>query len=464
MPVSDKDNFITPKEGNCMKKPTKTAYIRAISFLSFICVVLLVSTIVFAARAGKYKASALVSSERAVSELCENLDSITVNLQKSLFCSTEPMLSSIGTELYKSAAAAKVGLGQITNETLESDGIYKFLSQVGDYTLALDKRLSNGKKLSENDRKALSSLYEYSKALSGGMGELLSGTYDETVSFEKQVSTLTLGEKENAAYFSDGMNDTEQSLADYPTLIYDGPFADSVLNREAVFVKNKDAITEDEARKKAAVLLECRETQLHTDDEENGTLSLYCFSKGEKSIAITKNGGYLCYMTNPDSTLEATLGEAQAAKRAKEFLLKNGFENMKESYYSTYDGVCTINFAYNENGIIYYADLIKVSVALDSGKIVAVDARGFLCNHCKRTLPKIEYTLEKAKKTVSSLLTLKSSALALIPGKDGKEKLCYELHVADKNKQEALVYIDTETGNEANVLLLLYSDGGVLTM
>lgn len=446
-----------------MKKPNKTVYIRTISFLSFLCLVLIVSTIVFAVRAAKYKSSALVSSERAVSELCENLDSITVNLQKSLFCNTEPMLSSIGTELYKSAAAAKIGLGQLTDETLESSDIYKFLSQVGDYTLALDKKLSKNQTLGAEDRKALSALYEYSKSLSGGMDELLSGTYDQTVSFEKKLSTLTLGEKSDAAFFSDGMNDTEQSLADYPTLIYDGPFADSVLNREALFVKGKSEITQGEAKKRAAAFLECSETELHTDSEETGTLELFCFSKGEHSVGITKNGGYLCYMTNPDHSLEGTLGEAEAANRAREFLLKNGFPNMKESYYSTYDGVCTINFAFRENDIIYYADLIKVSVALDSGKVVAVDARGFLSNHCKRSLPVPRLSLQKATAKLSTLLTLKKAVLAMIPCKDGKERLCYELHVADKSGQEALVYIDIETGEEADVLLLLYSDGGVLT-
>ena len=60
-------------------------------------------------------------------------------------------------------------------------------------------------------------------------------------------------------------------------------------------------------------------------------------------------------------------------------------------------------------------------------------------------------------------MELKKTALALIPGKDGKERLCYELHVADKSKQEALIYVDITTGEEADVLLLLYSDKGVLT-
>ena len=111
----------------------------------------------------------------------------------------------------------------------------------------------------------------------------------------------------------------------------------------------------------------------------------------------------------------------------------------------------------------FYADLIKVAVSLDSGKIAAVDARGFLMNHCGRKLPAAKITLRAAQKKLSPLLTLKSSALAVIPGKDGKERLCYEFHVSSKSGQQALVYIDVQTGEEADVLLLLYSDGGVLT-
>lgn len=446
-----------------MKRTTKTAYIKTISFLAFLCVVLAASAIINASRAKRYRTSVLVSSERAVSELCENLDRITVDLQKSLFCNTEPMLASLGTELYKSSAAAKVGLGELTEKETESYEIYKFLSQVGDYTLALDKRLSNGETLTKDEREALRALYEYSLSLSSGMEELRNGTYENTVSFEKAVSTLTLDESEKTSYFSDGLNDTRQALTDYPTLVYDGPFADSVLNREALFVKGKKQITEAEARKKAASLLSCRETELHTDSEETGALELFCFSKGEKAVALTKNGGYLCYMTNPDYSLEAKLEEKQAAARAGEFLKSEGFSNMSESYYSTYDGVCTVNFAYRENGVTYYSDLIKVSVALDSGKVVAVDARGFLSNHTERKLSKPAVSLEKAKSGLSPLLTFKSEELALIPCKDGKERFCRELHVSDSKGQEALVYIDAKTGEEADVLLLLYSDGGVLT-
>lgn len=442
---------------------SKQKYIRIISFLSFVSVLLCITTIVSSVKAEKYRTAYSAVSEHAISELCEDLDSITVSLQKVMYSNSKPMLSKIGTELSRSSSCAKVNLGQLTDENMVTDEIYKFLSQVGDFTVALSRKAEQGQKLSESERSVLRKLYDYSASLSSGMGALRDGYYDGTVSFEKDISTLSLGNSEKADFFSDSVNDTEQSLADYPTLIYDGPFADSVLNRQSSFLKDKKEITEDEARKSAAKILGADVSQLRQDSDENSVLSLYCFSVGEKSIAITKRGGYLCYMTNPDYSGKAVISEKEAARRGKQFLEKIGFGSMNESYYSTYDGVCTVNFAYKSDGIIYYADLIKVSVSLDSGTVVAVDARGYLTNHCERALPKKSVTLSQARENLSPELTVLSSDVAMIPTDYGKEKLCYEFHCRDSKKQEVLIYIDVENGTEADILLLLYSDGGVLT-
>ena len=40
---------------------------------------------------------------------------------------------------------------------------------------------------------------------------------------------------------------------------------------------------------------------------------------------------------------------------------------MKETYFLKQEGVMTINYAYSQEGVIAYPDLIKVKVALDNG-------------------------------------------------------------------------------------------------
>lgn len=446
-----------------MKRPfSKRSYIKVISFLSFVCVLLAAVAIVNGYRTEKYKIIAEYTSRSAVSELCENLDSITVNLQKSLYTNSETMLSHYGTELSRNASCAKVSLGSLTEENLFSEEIYKFLSQVGAYTLALDKKLQSQKELSAKEREGLQKLYDYAVSISENLGALRDGYYDNTISFEKLSSTLKSTSEELPELFSDKLNDAEQSFADYPTLLYDGPFADSLLKTKSAFLESKDEISEEKAKQIAAEILDCRENQLRRDSDEQSGIDLFCFSLGERAIAVTKKGGYLCYLTNPYYSSEAEISEKAAIKVAKDFLASLGYKNMKESYYSDYDGVCTVNFAYSEDGVVYYSDLIKVSIALDSAKAVAVDARGFLMNHTERSLPEVKVRLNKAKKNLSQSLTVLGTQTALIPTEDGKEKLCHELHCKDTSGQEVLVYTDVQTGQEDDIKILLYSDEGTL--
>jgi len=47
---------------------------------------------------------------------------------------------------------------------------------------------------------------------------------------------------------------------------------------------------------------------------------------------------------------------------------------MKETYYLNENGIITINYAYNQDDVIMYPDLIKVKVALDDGALFSVVA------------------------------------------------------------------------------------------
>lgn len=441
----------------------KRKYIRLISFFAALSVFLGAVAIAGAVKATRLSRAAAVSNEQAIGQLCENLDSIAVALQKGVYCSDGQMLADVSKKLSAGASCAKISLGQLTSKDMITDDVYKFLSQVGDFTASLVKNAQSGQTPDESQRKQLKALSDYSKKLSDGVSALQGDYYDGTVAFEKDYSNIDSAQSKSISLFSDSMQDVSQSLEAYPTLTYDGPFSDSRLEKEAKGLNGKREITADEAKRIAANLLETEQTALHRDEDESSKTALYCFSKGNKSVGITKKGGLLCYMTNPDLSGEAAISEKEAVKRAKNYLDSIGYKNMKESYYSDYDGVCTINFAFEKSGVTYYADLIKVSVALDSGKVCALDARSFLTNHEKRTLPEKLISKSEAQKKLISSLKVISSKKTLIPTDYGNERLCYEFHCKDNDKQEVLIYINAQNANQEDVLLLVYADGGTLT-
>ena len=122
---------------------------------------------------------------------------------------------------------------------------------------------------------------------------------------------------------------------------------------------------------------------------------------------------------------------------------------MKETYYLKQEGMLTINYAYEQDGVIMYPDLIKVKVALDDGRILGIETTGYLNNHTVRDISKIKISKDEAKKTLNKELNIMSEGLAVIPTEWESEVLCYEFKGKIEN-QEFLVYINAENGRHFN--------------
>jgi germination protein YpeB len=312
--------------------------------------------------------------------------------------------------------------------------------------------------------KITSAFCEYAEKLSGEINYLINEEQNGSLDFEYVKSTLAEDSGESKIYLGQELDDATQTMSDYPTLIYDGPFSDNIDTKKSKLIENLPEISKEEALKKAAKFLDISEAELYFLSECHGNLDCYSFYNADVTVSVTKKGGIVTYMLYSRFADESTLTHDEAIEKAKLFLNKRGYKNVKESYYAETDGILTINFAYFENSITYYTDLIKVSVALDNGEITAFDSTGYIMNHTVReSISEPKYTLETAQKLLNSSLKVKSSKKVFIPTDFGTEIFAYEYHCVAPDEQEILVYIDPETGNEAEILVLLYMDNGVLT-
>lgn len=443
-----------------MNSFSKRAYIRLIALFAFFTVTLAVYSVVTTIKVNRLSIAEETRNQRTINELCESIDSINTDLQKCLYAASSDMLREQGNRLNREATSAKESLGQLSDENTDTEEIYRFLSQVGNYVIAL----SGSDSVSEKDAESLRALCDYSAALNKELTALLGDYSDGTVSFSVKRDTLA---PENATLpddFYSRMKDTAQTVTDYPTLLYDGPFSDSVSKGDYSLLKNKNQVTRDEAKHKAAEITELTATAFREEEDINGDIGLYCFSSKDIYITVTKNGGLVHSFIKDSAAGEATITPEEAVNRGLIYLRRLGYKNMKESYYSVYDGICTINYAYVQNGVTCYSDLIKVSISLDKGEPVAFDASAWLSNHRSRRLPAERITVQEARESLADCLTVLSEGKALIPTDSGKEVLCYEFHCRDTlSDSEVLVYTDCRTGEERNIMLLLYEDDGVLT-
>ena len=122
-----------------------------------------------------------------------------------------------------------------------------------------------------------------------------------------------------------------------------------------------------------------------------------------------------------------------------------------------------INYAAIQDDIMLYPDLIKVKVALDNGEVCSVESQGYIFNHRKRENITPSITEDEARNVVSNRVKIMESSLAIIPTESQNEVLCYEFK-GKVNDKEFLVYINADTGKEEDILVILDTPNGNLTM
>jgi len=136
---------------------------------------------------------------------------------------------------------------------------------------------------------------------------------------------------------------------------------------------------------------------------------------------------------------------------------------MTDTYYLKEDNTATINYAYTQDGIVIYPDLIKVKVALDNGEILGFEAKGYLSSHTDRNIPEPSISEEEARSKISSKIKVYSSGLAIIPTEYKTELFTYEFK-GKLNDKDFIVYINANTGEEEDILMIINTPNGVLTM
>lgn len=444
---------------------SKRCFVRIISFLTAAIIAVGVSAVLNMNSSEQYRRSFEQNMTRNVEDLSAEIDNIKNTLYKGMYAGTPEMMTQLSSKLWSDASTAKSSLAQLPISELHLENTYKFLSQVGNFSKSLAKRYSDGEALSKDDRKSLKTLSEYADRLAENMWNVEKRINSGELSFEKAVTEVQGAENnEEPSYITEGFTDFEEGYDNYPTLIYDGPFSDHILEKEPEMLKGTTEVTLSDALKKAEKA--CGTTGLtHNDsNDEQGKMPSYIFTKDSTTIAVTKYGGYLSYMLGDRKVSTRSLTALESVGKAKEYLTMLGINHITDTYYEISGNVCTVNFAGTENDIIMYTDLIKVSVAMDNGDILSFDGRGYITNHKKRNLSEPKITAEQARKKISTELTVTDTSLAVVPSAGTNELFCYEFHCTSPDGRQMLIYINADTGREEQILLLEISENGTLTV
>ena len=406
--------------------------------------------------------------DKAFLELTDYISDIDVLLTKAQLASTPAQLASISNKIFMQAAEAKSCFGELPSNNVNLEKTAKFLAQVGDYTYVLSQNMINGQEISQEEYTMLSSLNEYASKLSKNLNSIQNKIYNGEMSFDTaNAQSILISAFANEDILGD-LENIEKAFEGYPSLIYDGPFSEHIENAQSQMLAEASQISKEEALKKAKNFLGDSGKNLKFETEMNNTaIECYVFGATEGasqiSVSVTKKGGYILYYLKNRNVTQTNYDVNSAISTALDYLSSHGFTNMVNSYYEITDNIATINFAYEQNGIKMYSDLIKVRVALDTGEIVGFEAKGYLMNHHARTGLNVILSEDEAKACISTSLDVNAVSLALIPKDSLREVLCYEFHGTFHDKN-FIIYVNAENGREEQILLLIESPTGILTI
>lgn len=441
-------------------------------WLYTILIIGIVAAVIWGFTASKNAKALEISNEnqynRAFHELVGYVDEIDTLLSKAQLTKSPAQLAKLSSDIFRQSAEAKSCLGQLPTSEVQLDNTSKFLSQVGDYTYVLSQSMINGQEISQEEYDNLASMNEYASNLKSTLTDIENRIYSGEIVISN-VKTKKRGNVADAAGNSilEDLENVEKSFDEYPSLIYDGPFSEHIENREPAMLKNASDISQEEALTKAENFLGSGDGLTFEGLSENTAIQSYTFVKdsgdGQISISITKKGGYILSYLNSKNIDGEHLNIDEATEKASQFLQRNGFYSMQNSYYEKSGGVATINFAYVQDNVTCYSDLVKVRVALDTGDIIGLESKGYLMNHAQRNLSSPALTMEEAHSKISTGLEVTGTKLALVPKDSMREVLCYEFKGAFNGKN-FIVYVNAENGREEEIFLLIESEEGILTI
>jgi spore germination protein len=404
-------------------------------------------------------------------DLVSNVENLDVLLGKAKVSNADGQKIITLTTAWHEAETAKANLGNLPLEMPSMMRSQHYMAQLGDFCYSLAQKLANKAAISQNEKDTLEQIHEQVRTMHVELREILNSARQGDFRFSDLLrSDVNLTPE--AQDIVDGLGRMDERLQDeVPTLTYDGPFSDHVINRSPRGLTGDEISSQEAANIALEFVSEMGNDNNYnverTEANEgrnietyNVQLTLEGQDNSNATVGISQKGGHVIWaILDGNVSGDNTVNRQDALKTAQEFIENRDMGEFIAIGHLEEGNELQVNYALVENDVIIYPDMLQVTVSLTNGEVIGYDAVKYYTSHTKRELSKPKISKEEAKKEVNGDLKIDEIRLALIPLSNLDEVLCYEI-IGEMEGDKYHIYVNTETGEEEKILLIVETNEG----
>ncbi|MDQ0257662.1 spore germination protein [Evansella vedderi] len=397
--------------------------------------------------------------QRAFHELTYNLDLLHDELGSTLAMNSRERLSPSLAEVWRITSEAQNELGQLPLALMPFSKTEEYLYKIGNFSYKNAIRDLDNEPLTDEEYETLEQLYEQAGEIQSEMRKVQSMVLRDQLRWMDVEMHLAWEEEPLDNAIVNGFHIIDEKVEGFQEVDFGAGSSELSTSSEAI-AKNLtgDPIDEHEALNVAQDFLQldgvtdAEVTEAGEGlDYEAYSITIPDGSHGTNiTMDITKIGGHPVWMLNERDVDKQNISLYDASENAKDFIERNGFDNMQLVDSRQYDNIGVFNFAGVMDNIRIYSDSIVVEVALDEGDVIGFESFAYLENHNDREEFTQELSVDEAKEFLNPNLEVMEHHLAVIKNQLEEEVLCHEFYGVIKNDTYR-IFINAENGKEEQV-------------
>lgn len=388
-------------------------------------------------------------------DLVDSVNNSEIKLSKVLNSSSKTYQKKLLEEISKNATESEVGIASLPLSQSDINDSVRLVNQVSGYTSTLAEKLAKGKSLTAQDMQSLQEIYNSMASIKMQLNKFARKMQSGYSILDNSMDLDTKGSAFSAELMKGDVD------IKYPTMIYDGPFADSVVDAAIKGLTGKKE-SKERAREMVSKVFK-NISSLEFDSDSKGRFDTYNFRLKNTDdemlyVQVSQIGAHILTVSGTGADGQNSITQDDAEKIALSFAKDNGIEG-SVVWKDTIGADSYFNIAPLQNGIILYPDLVKVKVDLSSGTVVGYDATTYFTNHSERNLEAFSQDINALRKRIPSSLTIVGERRCLAPLDYNREEICYEFECIN-DEDTFYIYLNGVNGEEENILRVVKTDDG----